>query len=304
MNRLRGVAAFAAIALLPMALATTSAATSAGVGVGVVVSAQPDDKNRYKEKAKNVKEKQEKKVDQSDRDAAAARALQDGALNPLMVAAAAAPAAPGDAPRYFSHPNYANSPLPMVTTSPSAETVIGNGLIDRQYATDAADTVFVVLESPLTDGLLTGFRVWNQANADPALASAGKSFHAYVMRPTTTANEYSVVFDSGLLSMPALTDPAVSELANFAVANLAVQAGDRLAFYGQGIPFDDGPGTDDVFYPSPQSPSRARRSHCRPRHSLPTQRPHLLLRRKRGGPGRGHRHGRDEEVRRPAAEQL
>jgi FtsP/CotA-like multicopper oxidase with cupredoxin domain len=253
---LTGVAAFVAVALLPVGMATTSAATSSAGAIHALVGAPPDDKTRFKDKAAKVKEKQEKKVDQADRDAAVARALQDGALNPLMVVGAetAAAAAPGEAPRYFSHPNYANSPLPVVTTQQGAETVVGNELIDRQYATDAADTVFVVLASPLTDGLLTGFRVWNQANADPALASAGKSFHAYVMRPTGTANEYSVVFDSGQVSMPALTDPGVSELATFGVANLAVRAGDRLAFYGQGIPLDDATGTDAVFYPSPQSP--------------------------------------------------
>ena len=64
------------------------------------------------------------------------------------------------------------------------------------------------------------------------------------------------MFDSGLLTMPALADPAVSEVATFPVANLAVQAGDRLAFYGQGIPLDDATGTDAVFYPSPQSRCR------------------------------------------------
>ena len=81
---------------------------------------------------------QAKKVTQKDRDKAAARALQKGALNPLMITAeptaadvmpmAAAAALPGQAPRYFSHPNYANSPLPEVTTG--AETVEGNALED------------------------------------------------------------------------------------------------------------------------------------------------------------------------------
>ena len=76
----------------------------------------------YAAKAQNVKEKHEKQIKQADRDAAAARKLQQGALNPLMLVEpeAAAAAAPGDAPRYFSHPNYANSPLPEVTTTPGA----------------------------------------------------------------------------------------------------------------------------------------------------------------------------------------
>ena len=83
------------------------------------VAAPPDDKDRLAEKIAKVREKREKKVDQADRDAATARALQDGALNPLMTveAQAAVPAAPGEAPRYFSHPNYANSPLPVLGTT-------------------------------------------------------------------------------------------------------------------------------------------------------------------------------------------
>ena len=73
---------------------------------------------------------QAKKVTQKERDKAAARALQKGALNPLMITAqpagadvmpmAAAAALPGQAPRYFSHPNYANSPLPEVTVTPGS----------------------------------------------------------------------------------------------------------------------------------------------------------------------------------------
>ena len=256
MKILPTIAALAAITLLPMGLATASAATLTGARPAALVAAAPDESNRYKDKAAKVKETQEKKVDQADREAAAARALQDGALNPLMMVDAqmAAMAAPGEAPRYFSHPNYANSPLPVVTTTPGAQTTIGNELIDRAFATDAAATVFVVLDDALPDGLLTGFQVWNQANVDAALASAGKTFHAYLLRPTRFANQYSVVFDSGQLTMPALADPAAGAIATFPVANLATQAGDRLAFYGQGVPLDNATGTDAVHYPSPLSP--------------------------------------------------
>jgi FtsP/CotA-like multicopper oxidase with cupredoxin domain len=254
-----GVAAALAITLTPLGVATsTSAATSTGAGIAALTAAKPDPKQHYKDKAAKVKEKKEKKVVQADRDAAAARALQGGALNPLMMmdaeAMAAAAAAPGEAPRYFSHPNYANSPLPEVTTTPGAVTPIGNPLVDRQYATDGADGVFVMLDNVLTDGLVTGFEVWNQADSDPELASAGKSFHAYILRPTRFTNQFNVVFDSGLLTMPALVDPLVSAVATFGVANLEVKAGDRLAFYGRGIPLDEDTGTDKVFYPSPLSP--------------------------------------------------
>jgi FtsP/CotA-like multicopper oxidase with cupredoxin domain len=63
----------------------------------------------------NKPEKKEK-ITQADREAAAQRAADAGFT--LEAMAMALPAAPGEAPRYFSHPNYANSPLPVVTTDP------------------------------------------------------------------------------------------------------------------------------------------------------------------------------------------
>jgi FtsP/CotA-like multicopper oxidase with cupredoxin domain len=193
-------------------------------------------------------------ITHADREAAAARALQEGALNPLMVTADVMLAADliDGAPHYFSHPNYANSPLPSIE---GAVIPFGNPLADRAYASDfpvgvgELAPVFVVLPTALPDGMIQSFQTWNQATpgASP-FPSAGNVFHAYVLRPTGVANEYSVVFDSGLLTVPALADPAVSEVATFGVANLAVQAGDLLAFYGQGIPVDTGAGTDVLHY--------------------------------------------------------
>ena len=52
-----------------------------------------------------------------------------------MVEAAAAPLIDG-APHYFSHPNYANSPLPIQTTTRVPPPPVGNPLQDRAYATD------------------------------------------------------------------------------------------------------------------------------------------------------------------------
>lgn len=203
--------------------------------------------------------KQDKvKITHKDRTEAAARALQEGALNPLMVGMEAMVAMPGDAPRYFSHPNYANSPLPMIE---GALIDVGNPLVDRQYASDfpvgigELAPVLVVLPTALPDGMIQSFQLWNQATPGSSpFPSAGNVFHAYVLRPTGAPNEYTVIFDSGLLTVPALTDPAVGEIASFGVANLAVQAGDVLAFYGQGIPVDTGSGSDVLSYPAPTQP--------------------------------------------------
>jgi len=212
--------------------------------------------------AKNEKQppgqlKKDKRVTHDQRKAAAARALQQGALNPLMVAPQAAALING-APHYFSHPNYANSPLPTIEGS---LIYVANPLQDRTYASDfpvgvgQLAPVFVVVPTALPDGFLTSFQMWNQATAGSSpFPSAQNVFHAYVLRPTGTPNEYTVVFDSGLLTVPDLTDPAVSEVATFGVANLAVQAGDVLGFYGQGIPVDTGSGADILSYPAPTPP--------------------------------------------------
>ena len=205
--------------------------------------------------AQNVKDKDKNKIKHKDRKEAAARALYEGALNPLMVEAQAAPVIDGT-PHYFSHPNYANSPLPTVS---GAVIDIGNPLIDRAYASDfpvgvgELAPVFVVLPDVLPDGMLHAFQTWNQATpgASP-FPSAGNVFHAYVLRPTNNPNEYTVMFDSGLLTVPALANPAVGELATFGLYNLAVQAGDVLAFYGQGIPVDTDSGSDVLSYPAVQ----------------------------------------------------
>jgi FtsP/CotA-like multicopper oxidase with cupredoxin domain len=212
---------------------------------------------RFVDKAGNVKDKKDKQVTHKDRKDAAARALQQGALNPLMVDVQAAVLIDG-APHYFSHPNYANSPLPSIE---GAVIDVGNPLIDRAYASDypvgvgELAPVFVVVPAALPDGMIQSFDTWNQAAPGSSpFPSAGNVFHAYVLRPTGVANEYTVVFDSGRLTVPALADPAVSEVATFGVMNLAVQAGDVLGFYGQGIPVDTGAGTDVLSYPAPTPP--------------------------------------------------
>ncbi|MGM0386501.1 MAG: hypothetical protein ACQERF_11055, partial [Actinomycetota bacterium] len=250
------MAALMAMALVPLGLTATSAVTESGDGVPARIVAQKKDDDRYKEKTKKVKEAKEKKIDQADRDAAAARALQEGALNPLMTGVTAQELILDNGvpvPRYFSHPNYANSPLPEVTAS--AEPQVGNDLVGRAYATDNASNVFVVLPQSLPGGFLNAFKTWNQADAGGSFQpSAGLDFHAYVLRPTETENEFTVLFDSGQLTVPALADAAVSEIASFGVANFEVQPGDQIAFYGQGIPLDIASASDLVAYPANTPP--------------------------------------------------
>ena len=116
--------------------------------------------------------------------------------------------------------------------------------------------VFVVVPTALPAGNLTEFQSWNQAAPGGApVPSAGQKFHAYVLRPTGVADEYDVVFDSGELTVPALSGVA-SELATYPVGPVAVQAGDVLGFYGAGIPVDTLVGLDRFSYPAPAAPAQ------------------------------------------------
>jgi FtsP/CotA-like multicopper oxidase with cupredoxin domain len=247
------------------------AALAFTLGSGSAFAKPQQDLNRVPQQQKKGR------ITQAEREAAAARAKQKGKLAPAMKKpvkeAPSGKAKSGNgpissavaglldmtlaqaAPHYFSHPNYANSPWPTVTAGTTVATV-GNPLVDRAYASDEATTLFVVIPSPLPAGSLLGFQTWNQAASGGNIqSSAGLSFHAYVVRPTANANEYTVVFDSGALTVPPLTTAGVSEVATFPVANLAVQAGDRLAFYGRGVPLDiGGTSTDVVSYPAPTPP--------------------------------------------------
>ena len=165
-------------------------------------------------------------------------------------------------PHYFGpYSNWANSPQVLadatVAISLGTPTPVsfGNLLVGRAFATDFATApgilapVFVVLpNAPLPAGTLQSFQIWNQTvpggSPNP---SAGNLFHAYVLRPTGTANQYSVVFDSGELTVPVPTNPG-GEVATFTVSPVAVQAGDVIGFYGEGIPVDTGVATNpDTF---------------------------------------------------------
>ena len=189
------------------------------------------------------------------------------------IPAVSAPASPVDqskVPHYFGpYPNWANSPLTLpdatVTISadalPVAPITVGNPLMARQYATDntvggagsntvGQGTVLVIIPTALPDGTLTNFKTYTQNDA--TFGSPDNVFNAYLLRPTGTPDEYAVVFDSGPLTVPAEADGVHT----WAVSGSpAVQQGDVIALYGQGIPLDVDTGTDQVFYPAPAAPA-------------------------------------------------
>jgi FtsP/CotA-like multicopper oxidase with cupredoxin domain len=170
-------------------------------------------------------------------------------------------------PHYFGPwPNWVMSPFTLpdavVTIAPAGATPVsvGNPLIARQYASDdtvggagsgtpGQGTVLVVIPTQLPAGTLQNFQTYVQ-NAPP-LASPGNTFNAYVLHPTGNLNEYTVVFDSGPLTVPSMPDGIQTWPVS---GSPAVVAGDVIAFYGQGIPLDL-TGTDLVAYPAPAAPT-------------------------------------------------
>jgi len=205
---------------------------------------------------------------------AAAKAATPAAVKPAPAKKAAAAFAATDptvVPHYFGpYSNWANSPQvqsnAVVTLSaPTGGITAGNPLVQRAYATDFIGNpsapsplpVFEVLSSsPLPAGDLQSFKIWNQgvAGLSPT-TSAGHAFRAYLLRPTGVANAYTVVYDSGLQTVPVPTNPA-GEVATFPVTpSVAVVAGDVIGFYGDGIPDDIGAGTDTFSFPAPTAPA-------------------------------------------------
>ncbi|MGV8973676.1 MAG: multicopper oxidase domain-containing protein [Rhodoglobus sp.] len=125
---------------------------------------------------------------------------------------------------------------------------VGNPLVERAYATDYATApgtlgpVFVVLpNAKLPAGMLQSFQTWNQGTAAGSpTTSAGGLFHPFVLRPTTTANEYNVLYDGGLQTVPGPT-VTTGEVATFTLATpVAVAKDDVIGFYGEGVPVDTG----------------------------------------------------------------
>ena len=75
----------AALGLVAAIAASPTAASAPSEGTPASSAVDPDQVEKYKEKADKAKEKRDKRVTQQDREDAAARALQQGAVNPLMV---------------------------------------------------------------------------------------------------------------------------------------------------------------------------------------------------------------------------
>ncbi len=147
-------------------------------------------------------------------------------------------------------------------SSAHASLDFGNDLIGRTYASDypvglgGTAPILVMPDAVLPNGTLESFKTFNQLEPGGSpFASAGNTFTAYVLRPTGNPNEFTVVFSSAPLIVPAV---AASGIETFPVAPFAVQAGDRIGFAGQGVPVDiTALGTDILSYPTGPAPTLA-----------------------------------------------
>ena len=186
-------------------------------------------------------------------------------------AALNAPTSPTDetkVPHYFGpYANWAWSPqvqadaVVSLSAPTGAGVTAGNPLVATTYATDyvtppgtLAPLFSVLPNATLPAGNLQSFTYWNQGTAGASpVPSAGNVFHAYLLRPdAVVANKYTVIYDSGLQTVPVPTNPA-GEVTTVPVSTaVAVAAGDVIGFYGEGIPFDLTPATGYVSVTRPR----------------------------------------------------
>lgn len=112
--------------------------------------------------------------------------------------------------------------------------------------------MFVVPSAVLPNGTLNSFETWDQVELGGSpFPSAGNYLTAYVLRPTGPANQFQVVETSGLLSVPPVSS---SGIVTFPVSSFTTISGDRIAFYGQGVPVDITGNYPPLYYPSPSAP--------------------------------------------------
>ncbi|MEP7203433.1 MAG: hypothetical protein ABI894_12535 [Ilumatobacteraceae bacterium] len=176
-----------------------------------------------------------------------------GTLSPVLVVLSGSPLPADGTLNSFETWNQASQGLSAIPPTGGVGTTgeTFNGFTPTastgRSATSTNQAVAGITEPPPVGGVVPG---------SPGISptpSAGGLLHAYVLRPTVGG--YDVVFDSGELTVPTLTKPGVSEKVSFPTGGVPVQAGDVIAFYGQGVPNDLSTGTDFVGYTAPAAPT-------------------------------------------------
>ena len=204
-----------------------------------------------------TKEKQPK-ITQADRQAAAQRAADAGLTQPDAVTAAMA--MPGEAPRYFSHPNYANSPLPgniVAEWNAIAQEILQPAPMPgmpamRRYSMSAAFVYLSYVQAAVYNALVAiegGYTPYNSAlTADPdASRDAAVAAAAYGVLENYFPMEATLDGKIRCSSLAAIPD-APAKTAGIAVGQaaaaeiIALRASDVLSGTGGYIVPAPGPG--------------------------------------------------------------
>lgn len=107
---------------------------------------------------------------------------------------------------------------------------------------DGLPFVIIQLDNPVTQaGTVDSFSFYEGAT--------GSSMAAMIVRPTGNPNEYSIVYDSGIISLTAFPYDTTG-VKTVSISPVAIQIGDLVAHWGQGVAYDDAPGggLDDRVY--------------------------------------------------------
>lgn len=109
-------------------------------------------------------------------------------------------------------------------------TPIGNRIVSMLQASDGAQNVFYSNQVAMRGGIANSVEVFNQG--------VGGTFQMFQLRPTATAGEFEVIYDSGV--MTTLGGPIGAMDILFPNGETSVMDGDIFAHFGRGIPFNIG----------------------------------------------------------------
>jgi hypothetical protein len=123
-----------------------------------------------------------------------------------------------------------------------ASVEIGNSLIPRSdpgYKSDDVQTQFVLDFSVQQSALLQSVLTYSQGPSEgtarwPGTQSAGGQFYLYVLRPDTAnppGSYYDIVYRSAEITVGS------QGINTYSVSSFAIQPGDVIAHWGNGIPF-------------------------------------------------------------------
>lgn len=132
------------------------------------------------------------------------------------------------------------------------EWYVGNELTPRTNPSDGAPGVFYTNFVPMpVHGIADSVGIYFQGNPN------NYSFNLYQLRPTGTANQYQVIYDSGAITPSGASNTILNLL--FPNGPTVVLPGDIFAHYGRGIPYSSSGQLNylnpyAIYYPSPSAP--------------------------------------------------